>query len=445
MKKLTIFLILTFIALAFTACRETLTCNDGEVISGDVCVKDYYDAELILLQEMEDSFYFFWDNANTNPDSRAYGLISDRYPNSTELASIASVGFGLAGIPIAVDHGWITEEEGQERALGTLESFQDLTNYNGFYYHFMQKETGWRSGTSEVSSIDTALFIAGAITVGEYFGGEVKTLADELYARIDWTWFVDDSRHQFYMAYNPGAISPYAGHWDFYAEALLLYVLGAGAPNEDYRTGLLEYNSFTRRTASYGGGEPFISSWFGSLFTYQYSHAFIDFRDTEDAQGINWFENSVNATIANRQYAIDTSNVFTTFGENSWGMTACDGPYGYSGYYGSKPSGYTDDAHQNDGTIAPAGALGSVVFLPDAVMEAALYFDTIPDIRGHYGFFDAYNFDYNDGWIDDDVIGIDKGITMLMIANYFDETVWTYFMQSQYVLDGLARLNINQI
>ena len=402
----------------------------------------YDEAELAMLEEMEKSFDFFYELANTDESSGGYGLINDRYDSNASLSSIASVGFGLAGLIVGVEYEWITEEEGYERASKTLDTFLELDHYEGFYYHFLNKTTGERAGQSEVSVIDTALFIAGAIAAGEYFGDEVKSKADELYERIDWTWYVNPSTNRFYMSYRPE--SGFAGAWDWYGEQLLLYVLGAGSPDETHRTGKVEYNSFNRRTASYKG-EPFISSWFGSLFTYQYSHAFIDFRNTEDEQGVNWFENSVHATIANRQYAIDMNDTFQTFTGVSWGMTASDGPTGYSGYYGSKPSGMTDDAHRNDGTIPPSGALGSVVFTPDIVKNAVLYFETIGGLKGKYGYYDAYNFESETPWIAGDVIGINKGITLLMISNYFDEYIWTYFMQSEYVQNGLDRIGITEV
>ncbi len=430
MKKLVILFMLISLIL--------VGCNKEEVDPPRV----YDDAELLLLAEMENSFNFFYEQANTDEESGGYGLINDRYPSNSTLASIASVGFGLAGLPIGVDYEFITFDQGYERASKTLDTFLNMVNYHGFFYHFLNKETGERSGTSEVSIIDSAFLFAGAIVAGEYFGGDVKTKAETLYAQVDWQWYLNQSTHQFYMGYRPE--SGFAGAWNWYGEQLILYVLGAGAPNEAYRTGLQEYSSFTRRVSSYKG-EPFISSWFGSLFTYQFSHAFIDFRDTEDATGVNWFENSVNASIANRQYAIDMHQYYQTFTSTSWGMTASDGPNGYSGYYGSVPSGTTDDAHRNDGTIAPAGALGSVVFVPDYVKASVQFFDAVGGLKGTYGYKDAYNFEETTPWIAGDVIGIDKGITMLMIANYFDNTVWDYFMQNTYVQNGLSVIGIQKI
>ncbi|QMS85062.1 glucoamylase family protein [Candidatus Xianfuyuplasma coldseepsis] len=446
MKKITIIATL-FIVLFLSACTKAEPlpeCAANEVLQGEQCVRVYTEDEQRILQEMEASFNFFWELANTNEDSGGYGLINDRYPNNPNLSSIASVGFGLAAIPIGVEYGWITHEEGEERVIKTLETFENLDNYSGFFYHFLNKATGERAGTSEVSVIDTALFIAGAITAGEYFGGTAKTKADGLYAEIDWTWYIDPSNDQFYMGYRPE--SGFAGHWDFYAEQLILYVLGAGTPTEEYRIDKTVYDAFIRHNENYGDGEVFIHSWFGSLFTYQFSHAFVDFRNTEDADGVNWFENSIHATLANRNYAIDHNDEFSTFGENSWGMTASDGPSGYSGKYGAAPSGYNNASHLNDGTIPPAGALGSIVFTPEETIAAMNYFYTIEGLIGDYGFKDAYNFDIGtEVWIAEDSLGIDKGVTVLMLSNYLDETTWTYFMQSEYVQNGMERIEITPI
>ena len=438
MKKVFVLIL----GLLFLLTSILVGCSPQEQIEEPTPTRTYDAAELAMLEEMKASFTFFYEQANSDEMSSGYGLINDRYPSNPSLSSIASVGFGLAGIVVGVEYDWITEEEGRIRAERTLDTFLNMDHYHGFFYHFVEKATGERAGNSEVSIIDTALFIAGAITAGEYFGGDIKSKAMELYERIDWTWYLDEERNMFYMGYYPG--TGFVGHWDFYAEQLILYVLGAGAPNEAYRTDQSVYLGFQRRRARYGGGEIFISSWFGSLFTHQFSHAFIDFRNTEDEHGVNWFENSVHATIANRQYAIDRSSTFQTFHANSWGMTASDGPQGYSGYYGAKPSGRTDDAHRNDGTIPPAGALGSVVFTPELVKDAVLYFETIDGLKGRYGYKDAYNFDRNPIWIARDVIGINKGITLLMLANYFDGIIWEYFMKNTAVQEGLNRIGIEK-
>ncbi len=394
------------------------------------------DIEAVIAYEMEGSFRFFWEQANTDTDSAGYGLIRDRYPGSEGIASIASVGFGLTAYPIGVEKGYISREEGFERASHTLDTLLTMERTEGFYYHFVSMETGERAWESEVSSIDTAILVLGALTVGEYFGGEVQSKAQELYDGVNWQWFVDESRDMFHMAYRPE--EGFAGHWDFYAEQLMLYVLAAGSdtyPIEDST-----YYAFTRHEAAFGDGDPFIHSWFGSLFTHQFSHAWIDFRDYSDRDGVNWFENSVLASRAQVDFAIAMDGEYETLGADAWGLTASDGPDGYNGLYGAPPSGFDNRAHTVDDTIPPAGAIGSIIFVPEDAERAMLNYYSIEPLQGEYGFQDAYNL--TEDWVANDVIGIDKGITLLMLANYENDLVYQYAMQNENILAGLERLGI---
>ena len=153
------------------------------------------------------------------------------------------------------------------------------------------------------------------------------------------------------------------------------------------------------------------------MFTYQFSHAWIDFRNIKDKNGIDWFENSVKATKANREYCIKNKDTYQTYGQNSWGLTACVGPDGYKSY-GAKPC-FVDLNIENDGTVAPCGAIGSVVFMPKETMEMMEYlYHTYPKLWSKYGFLDGYNLEKDKLWVSKEYIGIDKGISMVMIENY---------------------------
>ncbi len=392
----------------------------------------------IIAAEMKGSFDFFWEQANTDSNSPGYGLIRDRYPGSEGIASIAAVGFALSAYPIGVEKGYITHQVGYGRANGTLDTLLAMERTEGFYFHFVDMNTGQRAWQSEVSTIDTAILLMGVLTAGEYFGGDVQRKAQEIYDGINWPWFVDESRDMFHMAYRPE--EGFAGHWDFYAEQLMLYVLAAGStthPIDD-----TPYYTFTRHYAAYGDGEPFIHSWFGSLFTHQYSHAWLDFRDYTDRDGVNWFHNSVLASQAQVDFATAVADQYQTIGPNAWGLTASDGPDGYNGLYGAPPSGFNNNAHFIDDTIPPSGAIGSIIFLPEQAKQAIRHYDTFTELKGPYGFQDAYNLSEN--WFASDVIGINKGITLLMLANYENNQVYQITMQNEQLLRGLERLQITK-
>jgi len=392
------------------------------------------DITQIVEDEMKGSFDFFWEQANTTPGSSGFGLVRDRYPGSESIASIASTGFGLTAYLIGINKGYITEQEGYERVNQTLDTLLAMDREEGFYYHFVDIESGKRAWESEVSSIDTSILMMGVLSVGEYFGGEIGEKAYQIYDTVNWPWFLDDNRQMFYMAYRPE--KGFEGHWDFYAEQLMMYVLAAGSVTHPVDE--VPYYTFTRHVASYGNGEPFIHSWFGSLFTYQFSHAWIDFRDYVDREGVNWFDNSVKASLAQYNFAVDMDSKYETLGPNAWGLTACDGPNGYNGRYGAPPSGFDNQQHYVDDTIAPCAAIASMIFTPKQSEQALQNYASIPELKGKYGFYDAYNL--TEDWFDSDVIGIDKGITLLMLANAENNFVYEIMMQNETILNGLSKL-----
>ena len=394
----------------------------------------------LLIKELKKCYDFFMKEANLDINSDGYGLIRDKDIYANEIASIASVGYGLAALIIGTERKWIKYEKAYKRAEKTLDTFlNNIEGENGFYYHFVSIKTGKREWNCEISIIDTAIFICGAIVAGEFFGKKVKEKAEELYKRINWEWYRNKNNNYFYMGYNPE--KGFWGQWDMYAEQLMLYVLGVASPSFPINKQM--YADFSKEKANYEDIKDIIYTYCGTLFTYQFSHAWIDFRETKDDNGIDWFENSVKATLANRKYCINNSKKFKTFGENSWGLTACVGPKGYSGGYGAEPC-LSDIEKQNDGTVAPCGSAGSIVFTPELSIKALEYFyNKVPKLWGKYGFKDAYNLE-NGQWYAKECIGIDKGTSMVMIENYLSELIWKNFMKNEYVQKGLDILGIKK-
>jgi hypothetical protein len=422
-------------SLSLSSVTSSVSSSTGLLSSSD---------ETLYLAEMQKSFAFFIDSVSKVTTSPAYGLVADRARGN--IASTASTGFGLAALPIGIKHGWISESDAEARAKITLQNLLKLPTFKGFYWHFIMMDDGTRSSGSEVSTIDTAILVIGALIAGAYFGGEVETAAQTLYANVDWTAFLasHNGQSQFRMAYNVDTAS-FEGYWDYYAEQLMLYILGAGAPSEAYRTSLAEYKGFTKNSGSYGKGNDFIYSWFGSLFTYQFSHAFIDFRGLVDKFGVSWYQNSIDASKAAYQWCVDKKGDYETYGEGSWGLTACDTKWGYNGYLGNQPRGWVSDTSYEANaacTIAPAGALGSMPFTPAYSLQALRNYANEPTLQGKYGYYDAYDLVHN--WTATSYIGIDKGITLLMMDNYLDGTIWGLSKKVAGIQDGLSRLGFTE-
>ncbi len=459
MKKIISSLLVVLLAITLIGCEPKNNDNDTGFpdINTTLYRTDIRDEiPTVVAEELEASFNFFWDTANTYVDSGAYGLIPDRYntENDTpgDVASIASVGFGLTALPVGVENGFITREEAEFRALNTLYTFRDsLERTHGFWYHFINMDTGARSWNSEVSIIDSALFINGALTVGRYFGGEIEAVAYELYESMEWNWYFDFTANKFYMGYQPE--SGFEGYWNGYAEHLMLFVLAAGSPDYSVHKGayqLMKYNSdLVAATDDYGAFYP---TYTGSLFTHQYSHLWIDFEAYNDEDGFNWFTNSVNAVDAAIAYAESKSAEFDTLHSLSWGMSACDGPGDnfisgdvYRGNYGSGPA-QGSNSFIVDGTVPAYGAVGSIVFRPDEVIATMQNYRTYDDFWATYGFKGSYNLDkFSTPWFSQDNIGIDKGISLLMLENYVSQMVWKIYMEVPYIQDGLEVLDFTPV
>lgn len=416
------------------------------------------------------TFRWFWDI--TDPNS---GLTPDRWPSRT-FSSIAAIGFGLSSYIIGAEHGWVSRDDAATRTLNTLRflwqlpqgpSATGVAGYHGFYYHFLDLGNGLRYQTVELSTIDTGLLLMGVLSSQQYFGGatpteiSIRAYADSIYRRVDWRWFVN----------HPPVLSmgwhPESGFlkddWIGYNEASLLYVLALGSP-----TSPIDSTAWDRWTSGYQWltyyGQPHVN--FAPLFGHQYTECWIDMRGIQDAymraKGIDYFENSRRATLAQRAYATANPQGWIGYGADVWGLTAADGPKDTSivwngrarQFYSYSARGAAATEMRDDGTLVPAAAGGSVPFAPEIAVPAlksmrARYGDAL---FNRYGFVDAFNPTYrfggtlpagriapDTGWFDTDQLGIDQGPILLMIENYRTGLLWRVMRGSPYIQTGLRR------
>jgi hypothetical protein len=382
--------------------------------------------ESALLSQIESSAIRYFIE-QTDPVT---GLTRDRAPTdgskTKAAASIAATGFALTAWCIADSRDELPAGEALRRVRRTLRfAASHAQQVHGWYYHFLLPHTGARAGNSEVSTIDTALFLQGAIFAREYLqDDEVDRLVDKIYRRIDWEWAQHD-RVTLTMGWKPetGFLS---ARWDSYSELMGLYLLGLGAPNHPLPDNAWHAWSRHRETVA---GHTFIHC--GPLFTHQYSHAWFDFRGQRDAYADYW-QNSVEATLAQRAWSAGQTHRFPHWSNELWGLTASDAPHGYRAW--GTP---THDRDDSDGTLVPCAPGGSLPFAP---RECLTVLRRMREIGGHrlwgrYGFADAFN--PETGWVSSDVIGIDLGITLLMTENFRTGLVWRYFMQAPEVRRGL--------
>ncbi|MDQ3089118.1 MAG: hypothetical protein M3Q78_11060 [Acidobacteriota bacterium] len=419
--------------------------------------KDLTENELDKLQK--DTFSYFLEETNLEN-----GLVPDNTRRGSH-CSITAVGLGLSAYTIGVERGFMTRAEAVKRTLTTLRFFwespqskeKDATGYKGFFYHFLDMKTGRRAWKSELSTIDTTFFLAGALAAAQYFNraakeeNEIRSLADALYRRADWQWALNGGT-KVSMGWKPeSGFLKY--RWEGYSEALLLYALGLGSP-----TFPLPEKSYRAFTETYKWkklyGIEFLYA--GSLFMHQLSHVWIDFRGIQDefmrGKGIDYFENSRRATYIQQKYAIRNPKKFAGYNENCWGVTASDGP----GPANRKIKGverkffdYVARSIPNgpdDGTIAPWAAVASLPFAPEIVLPAIGYFnDAYPDMTSKYGLKCSFNPTFTDGgknlkgWISVGYYGLDQGPIVLMIENYRTGFFWKMMRRCPYLAAGLRR------
>jgi hypothetical protein len=425
--------------------------------------------DTVLLEDIERrTFDWFWDT--TNP---ANGLVPDRWPTPS-FSSVAAVGFGLTAWGIGAERGYITRQQAAERTLTTLRFFKNapkgpqpagVAGYKGFFYHFLDMQTGLRFERVELSTIDTTLLLAGVLFAQSYFDrgdpveNEIRTIAEELYRAVEWPWAVHQAPFVS-MGWTPeGQFGTHS--WSHFNEAAILNILALGSPTHPISPEV--WTKWERNWMTYYGYEHIN---FGPLFGHQYSHAWIDFRGIQDAfmreKGIDYFENSRRATLSQRAYAIDNPMKWDGYSGEIWGLTACDGPIDAElEFKGEKRRFFTYAARaaaangvRDDGTIAPTAAIGSLPFAPEVIIPTirAMHERYGARIYTKYGFLDSFNpsFRYNMktqhgtvypdvGWVDGDYLGIDQGPILVMIENHRSGLVWETMKKNPHVVRGLRQ------
>lgn len=398
------------------------------------------EADAFLEDLSKRSFMFFWEQADAKT-----GLVRDRSrtdgapasPGHRSIGSIASTGFGLTGLCIAAERGWLPREQLVARARVTLTFFAEKAYQNhGWFYHWLNIETGEREWKSEVSSIDTALLMGGVLSVRQCFKDDATIVkhADAIFARLDFKWMLNG--HETLLSHGWHPETGFIEHrWAEFSEAMILYILGLGSPTPAHALPAASWAAWSRPRLTYGP-YTYVTT-VPPLFLHQYSHAWVDFRGWRDPvpPQPDWFANSVIATRAAKRFALDLakSGEFPGYSENIWGITASDTRKGYKAWGG--PPRDPDI----DGTVVPCAAAGSLMIAPDITVPAVIEIHRRfgDRIYGKYGFADAFH--PVDGWVNPDVIGIDLGITLLSAENLRTGRVWQWFMANGAIPNAMRR------
>ncbi|MGA7625162.1 MAG: glucoamylase family protein [Candidatus Acidiferrales bacterium] len=413
----------------------------------------------MLDQLQKETFGYFLHESNLKN-----GLVRDKTKEDWP-ASIAATGLALASYPIGVERSFLTRDEAINRTLATLRFFShsrqgteaDATGYKGFYYHFLDMQTGRRAWKCELSTIDSAFLLAGALTAAMYFDGdtpderEVREHADALYRRADWQW-AQDNGSAISMGWN-SETGFLKYRWQGYDEALLLYVLGLGSPTHP-----LVGESYSAWSSSYEWKRIYDIEFLyaGPLFIHQLSHLWLDLRGIQDdfmrEKGIDYFENSRRATLVQQEYAIRNPHQFAHYGELCWGITASDGPGPATCRIAGIERTFFDYVARgapfgpDDGTVAPWAVVASLPFAPEIVVPTIRHFNELRlSEMNPYGFKATFNPTYPDkggrpyGWVTPWHYGLNQGPIVMMIENYRTGFLWRLMRRCPYVIEGLQR------
>ncbi len=416
------------------------------------------DAARTMLDALQhDTFRYFLHEVDA-----ASGLTLDSTAPGSH-ASIAAVGLALSSYPVGVERGFLVREEAAARTVATLRFFwnapqgpgPDAAGHRGFFYHFLEMRTGRRAWECELSTMDSALFFAGALTAAAYFDRgtlverEIRSLADALYLRADWQWACDGG-----LAVTHGW-KPGSGflryRWSGYSEALILYVLGLGSP-----TFPLARESYRAFASTYAWKEIYGSGFLyaAPLFVHQFPHIWIDFRGIRDAfmrsRGIDYFENSRRATFIQQRYAIRNPRRFRGYGEHCWGITAGEGPGPAMRRVGGVTRRFFDYRARgapygpDDGTLAPWAAIASLPFAPEIVVPTIQHLQRVhADTKSAYGFLGSFNPTFparsGRGWIAERYLGLNEGPIVLMIENHRTGLLWRLTRRCRHFVTGLRR------
>ena len=359
---------------------------------------------------------YFYEMADPNT-----GLVRDRAtadePYAPSAASIAATGFGLSALAIGASRRFLDRGLAEARVRTTLQFLCDRApQEHGFFYHFMDSDTGKRIWRSEASSVDTAWLLCGVLHSFTFWENpDIRKYAKELLNRAEWDWMLNGGGTLSHGWTPEDRFLPY--RWDAYSEVLAMYLLAIGS--QSHAIPASSWRAFTRPMRDYQG--IFFIDAGAPLFVHQYSHGWFDFRDRRDGYA-NYFRNSVRATQAHRLFCLSYTNQFPWYGPDMWGVTASDSRLGYRAW-ASKTS-------PPDGTLVPCAAGGSLAFLPEmcgAVLQKM--FDDYGDkVWCKYGFIDAFH--PKEKWFSRYVLGIDQGIMLLMLENMRSGAVWEGVMST---------------
>ncbi|MHC1774557.1 MAG: glucoamylase family protein [Lentimicrobium sp.] len=433
-------LLLTFFAVAQ---KQKTASPDRNQIKPVGIIQRLSDDELLEVVQRQ-TFRYFWDYAH--PVSGMARERSNRaFDYGDEVVTTGGTGFGIMATVVAVNRGWITRDSAARHLLKMVKFLAKASSYHGVMPHWMDGSTGKTIPFSRKDDgadlVETSFLFQGLLTARQYFNleneveSELRQRINWLWDDIEWDWFTRDGQDVLYWHWSPnnGWAMNFAVRG--FNECLIMYVLAASGERHPvsadvYHNGWVQSNFFKNGKEFYGIKLPLGFDYGGPLFFSHYSFLGLNPKGLTDRYADYWEQNQ-NHTLINRAHCIANPNHFKGYGENCWGLTACDNHEGYNAH---SPT-------SDHGVITPTAALSAFPYTPEYSMQVLrhFYYDLGDKIWSEYGFVDA--FDETKDWYAKSHLAIDQGPIIVMIENYRTGLLWDLFMSCPEVIHGLKKLD----
>jgi hypothetical protein len=423
---------------ALTVPGATLATSD----TLDAFVSSFDDGQMLdMVQEY--TFRYFYEYGH--PTS---GMARERF-GSGDIVTTGGTGFGIMALIVGIHRGYITREEGVNRLLKIVSFLQFADRFHGAFPHWMNGKTGdvipFSTFDNGGDIVETAFLIQGLLCARQYFDlqnqaeNTLRDVITSLWEDVEWDHYSRNNSGVIYWHWSPN----YGWQMNFplrgYNEGLIVYLLAIASPTHPVDA---SYWKSGWAGAGYVNG----NTWYGyklyvgpnlggPLFFAHYSFLGFDPRGIKD-EFANYYDQNHNHTMINRSWCVTNPLHFEGYGENCWGLTASDDPWGYLAH---APGAGTDN-----GTITPAAAIPSMPYTPAESLAALKHFyrEYGADLWGEYGFYDAFNLKQD--WFADSYLAIDQGPIIDMIENYRSGLLWANFMANPEIAPALAAIGFEE-
>jgi exo beta-1,2-glucooligosaccharide sophorohydrolase (non-reducing end) len=423
--------------------------------------REFTDDELLTMME-EACFHYYWEGAD--PSS---GMTLENIPGDDRIIATGASGFGIAALVVGVDRGFVTRDEGVERLTKIVNFLEQAQRYHGAWSHYMDGATGKTMAVfgrldNGGDLVETSFLMQGLLAARQYFNGNNPAEQDlyrritELWQTVEWNWYRIDPKNDFLYWH-------WSREWAWqihhpligFNEVMITYLLAMSSPTHgvpvdlyysgwasqsqtavSYRGGwsqAIDGDHYANRNTYFGINLDVGVGTGGPLFFTHYSYMGFDPHSLHDRFTSSYFENNRNLARINRAYSIANPKGFKGYGPNAWGLTACDGPDGYVPH--------APDSVNDQGTLAPTGALASFPYTPEASMAALKHYyrDLGAQLWDIYGPRDAFNPGRN--WVSPIYMGLNQAPIVVMIENYRTGLIWKNFMSNPEIPEMLKKLD----